>query len=137
MGKPLRLVIVEDNDADVELLLRELRRGGFELTHKRVQTADELHAALNEACDLVISDYSMPSFGAPAALEVVRERKIDVPFIVVSGSIGEDRAVGILKAGAHDFITKENLARLLPAIARELGTRRSARRGGPRRSRCG
>ncbi|MBE7467429.1 MAG: response regulator [Planctomycetes bacterium] len=120
MKRTIRVLLIEDSETDAELLLRELRRGGYEPSHHRVQAAPELHEALKESWDLVVSDYSMPAFGAPAALEIVKHRARDLPFIVVSGSIGEDRAVGVLKAGAHDFISKENLSRLLPAIEREM-----------------
>ena len=117
----LRVLFVEDAAKDVELLLRELLRGGYDVTYKRVETAEAMNAALDgETWDIVLSDYSLPSFNAPAALSIVLERRLHMPFIIVSGAIGEETAVEAMRAGAHDFITKDKLARLLPAIAREL-----------------
>jgi two-component system, cell cycle sensor histidine kinase and response regulator CckA len=117
----LRVLIVEDSEDDALLLLRELRRGGYAPEFSRVFTADALRAALGEqSWDLVLSDFSMPQFSALAALEVVRERGLDLPFIIVSGTIGEESAVTALKSGAHDFVVKGHMARLLPAIEREL-----------------
>lgn len=125
-GVPVRLLLVEDSENDAMLLLRELRRGGYEPDYERVCTPEDMEQALEEAgvkgrpYELVISDYYMPRFRAPDALELLRRLGYDVPFIVVSGKIGEDAAVGIMKAGANDYLTKENMARLCPAIAREL-----------------
>jgi len=103
------------------LLLRELRRGGFEVTHERVETHAAMSAALEERTwDAVISDYTMPHFSAPAALHLLREKGLDLPFIIVSGTIGEETAVAAMKAGTHDCIMKDNLRRLVPAIEREL-----------------
>ena len=123
MGVPLRVLIVEDSEDDALLLLRELRRGGYEPVFRRVETTPGMEAALREeAWDLVISDHSMPSFNSLAALELVREKGLmDLPFIIVSGRIGEDAAVSVMKAGAQDYIMKDNLARLNSAIERELG----------------
>jgi DNA-binding NtrC family response regulator len=117
MSKPLSALIVEDNEQDATLLVRELRRGGYDLSFDRVETPDAMCAALDKRTwDIVLSDYSMPRFSAPAALALVRERNLDLPFIIISGTIGEDTAVESLRAGAHDFIVKGSLARLLPAI---------------------
>ena len=116
----LRLLLIEDSDDDEFLLLRELRKGGFEVRHRRVDTLDDLRTALREPRDLIISDYHLPGFSAIEALEVYRERPLDVPFLVVSGTIGEEMAVAALKAGAHDFMVKGNYSRLVPAIRREL-----------------
>jgi PAS domain S-box-containing protein len=114
-------LIIEDNERDALLLLRELRRGGYEPVHECVDTADGLQAALGRGpWDLVLSDYAMPQFNAPAALAIVKERGLDLPFIIISGTIGEETAVAALHAGARDFILKDGLARLLPAIEREL-----------------
>ena len=120
---PLRVLIVEDSVDDALLLLRELRRGGYEPQHERVDTAEAMRAALEkQGWDVVISDHAMPSFSAPAALRLLQDGGWpDIPFIIVSGHIGEDAAVKIMKAGAHDFVSKEGLARLAPAIERELG----------------
>jgi phosphoserine phosphatase RsbU/P len=121
MSKPLRVLIVEDSEDDAVLLLRELRRGGYELACERVETSDAMRAALEkQEWDIVISDYILPKFSGLAALAVLRESGLDLPFIIVSGNIGEDIAVGAMKAGAHDYIIKGNLARLVPAVEREL-----------------
>src|SRR5579864_5118466 len=99
MTVPLRLLVVEDSEDDAALVLRELRRGGFDLTFTRVDTRQALLAALDEASwELVISDYSMPTFDAPGVLEVIRERAIDLPVLIVSGTIGEETAVEALRA---------------------------------------
>jgi DNA-binding NtrC family response regulator len=120
-GIPLSVLIVEDNERDAALLLRELKRGGYEVAHERVDTPEVMSAALERRTwDIVLSDYSMPRFSAPAALAMVKERGLDLPFIIVSGTVGEETAVASLRAGAHDFLVKGSLARLLPAIEREL-----------------
>src|SRR5918995_1568874 len=122
----LRVLLVEDSQNDAMLLLRELRRGGYEPLSQRVCTPEDMEKALrsadarDELFQVVISDYYMPRFRAPDALGLLRELGYDVPFIVVSGKIGEDAAVGIMKAGANDYLTKENMSRLCPAIEREL-----------------
>src|SRR5881392_529660 len=121
MGKPLRVLMVEDSEDDALLVLRELRAAGYDLTHERVDTAAALEAALDRhPWDLVIGDYSMPQFSGTAALAMLRERGLDVPYICVSGTITEELAVAAMKAGAHDYVTKGQLKRLLPAIEREL-----------------
>ena len=121
MGKPLRVLMVEDSEDDARLVLRELRTAGYDLTHERVDTAAALEAALDRhPWDLVIGDYSMPHFSGTAALAMLRERGLDVPYICVSGTITEELAVAAMKAGAHDYVTKGQLKRLLPAIEREL-----------------
>src|ERR687889_416745 len=119
---PLRVLIVEDSVDDTLLLLRELRRGGYEPQYERVDTAEAMRAALErQDWDVVVSDHAMPSFSAPAALTLLQDGGWpDLPFIIVSGHIGEDAAVKAMKAGAHDFIAKNSLARLAPAIEREL-----------------
>lgn len=119
-GKPLRVLLVEDSEFDATLLLRILRKGGYDLVHERVETAESLKAALEQPWDLVIADYNLPQFSAPDALEVVRATGRDIPFIIVSGAIGETTAVSAMKSGAHDYLMKGNLARLLPVIEREL-----------------
>jgi two-component system cell cycle sensor histidine kinase/response regulator CckA len=122
MDRPLHLLIVEDSEDDTLLLVRELERGGYKVTFKRVDTPGALHAALDhQVWDIVISDYSMPHFSGTAALKLLKEKGLDVPFIFVSGTIGEDTAVAAMKGGAHDYIMKGNLRRLLPAVERELG----------------
>jgi PAS domain S-box-containing protein len=117
----LRVLIAEDSEDDALLLVRELRRGGYTLTYERVASAATMTAALDrQSWDLVIGDHSMPQFGGLAALALVRERKLDIPFICVSGTITEDLAVNAMRAGANDWVTKGQLKRLLPAIEREL-----------------
>ena len=122
MGAPLRVLLVEDSENDALLLLRQLKRGGYEPSSRRVDTAGEMEAALeDQAWDLVISDHNMPAFNSLAALDLLRSKGfVDLPFIIVSGRIGEDAAVSAMKAGAHDYIMKDNLARLNSAIEREL-----------------
>ena len=128
MATPLRILIVEDSEADAELLLRELRRGGYAPEFERVETPEGLDAALaRQSWDLVVSDYAMPRFNGLQALKLTQEKGLDIPFIIVSGSIGEDVAVAAMKAGAHDYLMKDNTARLLPAIARELREARMRR----------
>jgi len=119
--KLLRVLIVEDSENDALLIMRELKRGGYDLTFKRVETPETMKVALQmEAWDLIISDYKMPHFSAPAALTLLKESGLDLPFIIVSGAIGEDTAVAAMKAGAHDYVMKDKLARLVPAVEREL-----------------
>lgn len=129
---PLRVLLVEDFESDAALVLRELRRGGYNPTWLRTDTAATMAAALAEqSWDIVIADYALPHFSGPAALALLRETGIDLPFIIVSGTIGEDVAVAAMKAGAHDYIMKNHLARLVPAVARELreaAVRRERRR---------
>ncbi len=121
MGRPLRVLFVEDQETDVELLVLELRRGGYDVTRERVDTPEGFAAALErQEWDIVLCDYRMPHFSAPAALAMVKEKDVNLPFIVVSGTIGEEAIVETLRAGAHDFMTKNRLSRLLPAIEREL-----------------
>lgn len=120
-GQPLRILLVEDSEDDAELLLVELRRGGYAPTARRVASAEEMKAALEqEQYDLVISDYVMPGFGGLEAMSLFREKGLPIPFIIVSGHIGEEMAVGAMKAGADDYLMKDRLARLVPAIKRAL-----------------
>jgi signal transduction histidine kinase len=119
--KPLRAIVVDDSPDDAELLVYALERGGYDLHWVRVQLAEDLEEQLlRGGWDIVFSDWSMPRFSAPAALEVLRRNGIDLPFIIISGTIGEDVAVEALRGGAHDFLAKGNLVRLGPAIEREL-----------------
>jgi signal transduction histidine kinase len=121
MGKPLHVLLVEDSPTDAELILHELARGGYDVTFERVQTAEDMRAALGRRrWQLVLSDYSMPTFSGPEALAVLQESTRDLPFIMMSGSVGEDTAVAAMKAGASDFVVKHNLTRLIPALEREL-----------------
>src|SRR5512141_2218218 len=121
MSTQLRILLIEDSEDDARLLLREIQRGGYDVESERVETADAMRAALTrQPWDLIICDFSLPKFSAPNALELLKKSGIDLPFIIVSGTIGEESAVNALKAGAHDFIIKGNFARLIPAIEREL-----------------
>ncbi len=121
MSVALRILIVEDSEKDAVLLLRQLRSGDHKITFERVDTPAAMLTALNtQKWDLIISDYFMPHFSAPAALKLLQESGLDLPFIIVSGAIGEETAVAAMKSGAHDYIMKGNLARLIPAIEREL-----------------
>ena len=141
MNKLLHVLIVEDSEDDARLLLRELQRGGYDPAFERVETADAMRAALDPSTsfgsasrstpvgqdrgsgqrwDVILSDYRLPQFSAPAALALLQASGLDLPFIIISGTIGEDVAVAALKAGAHDFIVKGNWARLLPAVEREM-----------------
>src|SRR5919107_1593083 len=122
MGVKLKVLLVEDSEDDALLLVRRLRKGGYDPTWERVDTPADMEAALDGAgWDLVISDHSMPAFSSSAALELLRRKGFeDLPFIIVSGQIGEDAAVAAMKAGAHDYLMKDNLARLNSAIEREL-----------------
>jgi PAS domain S-box-containing protein len=118
----LRALMVEDSENDVRLLLRDLERSGYEIVHKRVETAEALNAALDRGSwDILFCDFTMPHFSGQTALEIVKKRDLDLPFIFVSGTLGEDVAVQAMKAGAHDYVMKNNLARLVPAMERELG----------------
>lgn len=121
MGTPLKVLIVEDSEDDTLLLIRELRRGGYDPTFERVETAESMKAALDkQTWDIVIADYVMPHFSGLNALKLLHETGLDLPFILVSGTIGEETAVEAMKAGAHDYIMKNNLSRFIPAIEREL-----------------
>ena len=121
MSVPIRVLLVEDSDEDALLLVRELKRGGYEPAHERVATEVALAAALDrQSWDIVIGDHSMPGFSGIAALVLVRGRGLDIPFICVSGTITEDMAVAAMKAGANDCVTKGQLKRLVPAVDREL-----------------
>jgi len=122
MGTPLRVLFVEDSEDDAFLLRRELHRAGYDLTDLRVETGPAMRAALTEQTwDVVLSDFSLPHFDMPRALQVVQQLGLDLPFIIVSGTIGEEAAVEALKAGAHDFMAKGKLSRLVPAIERTMG----------------
>jgi signal transduction histidine kinase len=117
----LRVLFVEDSLADAFLLERALTRGGFRVVCDRVDTAEAMHRALEEReWDLVLADHSMPQFSSPEALEILKEKNLDLPFIIVSGHIEEDTAISTMGSGAHDYIMKDRLARLVPAVEREL-----------------
>ncbi len=120
--KPLRVLIIEDYEEDAVLLQRHLGRAGYAVDARRVETAAELEDALADPSpwDLVIADYTLPSFGARDALALIQATGVDLPFIIVSGTIDEVSAVNAMRAGAHDYVLKGHLERLLPAIEREL-----------------
>lgn len=138
MAQTLRLLLVEDSQDDADLLLLMLKRGGYEVIHTLASEPSEMQAALdNGPWDLVIADYSLPQFSGIAALDLVKAKGLDMPFIIVSGHIGEDDAVAAMRRGAHDYVMKHNLSRLLPAIDRELrdAADRAARRSAEQRLR--
>ena len=121
MKQPVKVLIVEDSEDDAKLELRALRQGGFDPTHRRVQTAKDVTQALaDESWDAVISDFAMPGFTGLDALRILRSTGLDIPFILVSGTIGEELAVNAMKLGASDYLMKGSLERLAPALAREL-----------------
>jgi len=121
MGEPLKILLIEDSEDDALLLLRELRRGDFELSWKQVQTAPSFQEQLaKQDWDVIISDYRLPQFDAPTALDIVQQSGLDIPFIVISGTIGERLAVDMMKAGAHDYLLKGNLIRLPEVVRREM-----------------
>jgi len=122
---PLRVLLIEDSDADGKSVIAELRGSGRPIEIRRVGTADDLRAALALGnWDVVISDWALPSLDAISALDLVKASGQDIPFIVASGTIGEELAVSALRAGAHDFVLKDKMARLIPAIDREVGEAR-------------
>jgi diguanylate cyclase (GGDEF)-like protein/PAS domain S-box-containing protein len=130
MNRPLRILHVEDSDDDAELILHALRASGCSIATRRVETESEYLAALTPAPDLILVDYYMPQFTAERALALLQARGLDVPIIIVSGHISADAAVALMKAGAHDYVLKDDLPRLWPAIRREL---REARERAERR----
>jgi len=120
-AQPLRVLIIEDSEEDADLLILELRRGGFLPSHQRVDTPQALSEALaGQEWDIILSDFSMPRFSMPRALAMVQAHGRDVPFLIVSATIGEEAAVEAMRAGAHDYILKDKLGRLVPAVRREL-----------------
>ncbi len=128
---PLRVLLVEDSPDDAELVMRELTRGGVDAVFQRVDTRDEMTTALKgEPWDFIVSDYAMPQFSAPEAFAVLKKSGLDIPFVIVSGTVGEEIAVQAMKLGVHDYLLKGNLKRLVPAFERELRERdgRRARR---------
>lgn len=124
MGNPLHLLIVEDAPNDAELLVHELRQSGFDVRWERVETEADFLARLESPPDLIISDFSLPQFNGLKAVELLRQRGLDIPFILVSGSTGEDRAVEAMKRGVTDYLLKDRLARLGPAVTHALEERR-------------
>jgi len=117
---PLRVLFIEDSEDDAALQVRLLAQAGYEVLHERVDSEETLTTALRSPWDIVISDYSMPHFRGTDALKLIRQKGLDVPFIFVSGTIGEESAVAALKVGAQDYLMKSNLSRLIPSVQREL-----------------
>jgi PAS domain S-box-containing protein len=125
------VLVVEDSEDDALLLIRELKKGGYEPEYERVETPETMEKALAASgWDVVVSDYRLPRFGAPEALALFRESGLEAPFVVVSGKLGEDAAVEVMKAGADDFLTKDNLARLCPTVERGLAEAEERRHAG-------
>ena len=122
--KQLRVLIAEDDANDAELILRELRRTGFAPEWRRVDTESEFSANLDSNIDIILSDYSMPQFSGLRALELVKERGLEVPFLLISATIGEETAVAAMRAGAADYILKDRLGRLGQAVERAVEQRR-------------
>lgn len=119
--RPLRALLIEDSEFDARVIASVLRGGGYVVTSRRVETADSMRAALiAQPWDIVFSDHQMPTFDAAQALQVLQASGLDLPFIIVSGGIGEETAVALMKAGAHDFLMKGHLGRLVPVTEREL-----------------
>ncbi len=128
MKETLRLLQVEDSVSDAALIVRLLEKGGYDVRYERVEDAGEMRAALErEAWDVILADHQMTQFDAPGALRILHEVGQDIPFIIVSGSIGEELAVAMMKSGAHDYVNKDNLSRLVPAVAREIREARTRR----------
>lgn len=127
----LRVLIVEDSEDDALLMVRELKRGGYEPVYARVETAEAMRMALaRNRWDLILSDFSLPQFNGREALEILKGSGDDIPFLMVSGTIGEEAAVEAMRAGAHDYLLKGNLKRLGAAVEREV---REAKRRGEQR----
>ncbi len=121
MNKELRVLLVEDSEDDATLLIRALKKGGVQPIVERVETEDGMNKALKKQdWDVVIADYVLPRFSGLDAISVLKKSEKDLPFIIVSGKIGEETAVEAMRAGAHDYIMKGNLTRLIPAIEREM-----------------
>ena len=119
--QPIKVLVVEDSEDDLLLLIRELKKGGYYPEYDRIETADAMMKAVNDkAWDVILCDYKMPQFSAPSALSLLKEENVDIPVIIVSGTIGEEKAVECMRLGARDYIMKGNYSRLCPVIAREL-----------------
>jgi hypothetical protein len=121
MSKPVQILLIEDSEDDKDLLLYEIKKGGINAKYLCIQTAEELKKALDQQdWDIILSDYSMPTFDGLTALRMLKDKGLETPFILISGTVGEDLAVEAMKAGAEDYIMKDNLRRLVPAMYREL-----------------
>ncbi|HEY2253928.1 MAG TPA: response regulator [Planctomycetaceae bacterium] len=122
--KSLHVLIVEDRDSDARLMVAELYQSGFDVIWERVETEPEFLARVDLTPDLILSDYNLPQFDAPRALQILRERELDIPLIIVSGSIGEDLAVRAIQEGAADYLLKDRLGRLAHAVSGALAQQR-------------
>ena len=121
MSQSIRILVIEDSQDDTDLLINTIRRGGYEPAYKRIETPEDMQQSLDEETwDMIISDYSMPHFSGVDALQLLHENELDIPFIIISGVIGEEMAVQAMRAGAQDYLMKGSLARLIPVIEREL-----------------
>ena len=120
MGESIRILIVEDEPADAELLVRELQRGGYEPDWHRVDTESAFLEALRRPPQMIISDNAMPSFSAARALELLKQRGMGIPFVVVSRAIGEEQAVSLMREGADDYVMKDRLGRIGAAVRQVL-----------------
>jgi len=130
MSEELRVLQIEDSESDASLMLRRLESAGYDVHAERVEDAVQMRAALaGRPWDVVISDHQLPQFDAARALAILQETGNDIPFIVVSGAIGEETAVAMMKAGANDYLLKDNLARLAPVVTREIREARIRREG--------
>jgi len=120
MPLKLKVLLLEDHPTDAELILHQLRRAGYEPEWKRVETEPDYLTQLEQGWEIILADYNLPDFDGLRALELLRERGLDIPFIIVSSAIGEDKAVAAMKNGASDYVMKDKLARLGPAVERGL-----------------
>ncbi|MEX1014900.1 MAG: histidine kinase dimerization/phospho-acceptor domain-containing protein, partial [Candidatus Paceibacterota bacterium] len=121
MSNKLKALIIEDTEDDLQLLLMHLRNGGYEVEYKCIQTEDDYREALEKSnWEIILSDYSMPEFNGLKALQIIKNSEKDIPFILISGKIGEELAVKLMRAGAADYFIKGNLQRLIPSIEKEL-----------------
>src|SRR5690348_5854772 len=121
---PLRVLVLEDRPADAELILHELKRSGYNYVGKRVDTQADYLKAIEEIPDIILADYSLPQFTAMQALQLLQERGLDIPFVVVTGTISEEAAVETMKQGAADYLLKDRLGRLAQAVERALQQKR-------------
>ncbi len=130
MKKQIDILHIEDNDVDVAMILHELNKYWPQINHHRVEQISELKEALEKKWDVILSDFSLPEFDGLSALRMVRENEIDTPFIVVSGRVEEDIAASMMRLGANDYVMKDNLKRLSPAIEREMKTAKEREEAG-------
>jgi DNA-binding NtrC family response regulator len=124
MNKPIRILILEDKVTDAELLIREVKRAGYTPEWRRVETEEAFLAELRNPTDMILSDYSLPHYDGLRAVISLRERGLDIPFILVSGTLGEEAAVEAMKLGADDYLLKDRIARLGPSMERALEDKR-------------